>query len=127
MVCTSERSLSLSLLVEKLRHEWRPDRDGIGRVDKEMPIATERRYHMIFDLAAGRGESLVHAFGQGWAKEGVVLDIDPQHRHPRRATELTRCFHQLVRRAIVVGLAIDATATAGGEGDDRFDRRWVQA
>src|SRR6187549_3182725 len=28
----------LSLLVEKFRHERRPDRDGVGRTDKEMPV-----------------------------------------------------------------------------------------
>ena len=53
--------------------------------------------------------------------------VDPQHRHPRRAAELTGRFHQLVWRAIVVRLAIDAAATAGGEDDDRFDLGWVQA
>src|SRR6266404_8416857 len=107
------------LFVEKLRHERRPDRYGIGRANKEMSIATERRHQMVFGLAACRGKGLVHAFRQGGAKEGVVLDIDPQHRHARRAAELGGRFHQFVWRAIVVWLAVDTAATAGGKGDDR--------
>jgi len=118
---------SLSLFVQEFRHQRRPDRDGVGRADEEMAVVTERRHQMVFGLAAGRGKGLVHAFGQGSAEEGIVLDVDPQHRHPRRAAELAGRFHQFVWRAIVVRLAVDAAATAAREGDDRLDLGWVQA
>ena len=65
--------------------------------------------------------------GQIGAEEGVVLDIDPQHRHARRAAELRGRFHQLVWPAIVVRLAVDAATTAAGEDDDGLDLRRVQA
>src|SRR6266481_10225321 len=112
---TSKRALSLSPLVEKLRHERRPDRNGVGRADKEMSLVAERRHETVFGLAARRGKGLVHAFGQGRAEEGIVLDVDPQHRHPRRAAKLAGRFHQPLWRAIVVRLAVDAAATAGRE------------
>ena len=92
-----------------------------------MSIATERRHQMVFGLATCRRKGLVHAFRQGRAKESVVLDVDPQHRHARCAAELTGRFHQFVWRAIVVRLAIDAAAAAGGKDDDGLDLRRVQA
>src|SRR3954454_9794034 len=118
---------SLSQFVQEFRHERRPDRDGVGRADEEMSVVTERRHQMVFGLAAGPGKGLVHAFGQGRAEESIVLDVDPQHRYPRRAAELTGRFHELVRCAIVVRLVVDAAATACGEGDDGLDLGWVQA
>src|SRR5437879_5397132 len=109
----------LSLLVEKFRHERRPDRDGVGRADEEMSLVAERWHETVFGLAACRVEGLMHAFGQGRAEEGIVLDVDPKHRHARRAAELLGCFHQFVRRAIVVWLAVDPATAAGGKGDNR--------
>src|SRR5204863_8310030 len=94
--CASKlRGRYLSLFVEKLRHERRPDRYGIGRANKEMSIATERRHQMVFGLATCRRKGLVHAFRQGRAKESVVLDVDPQHRHARWAAERTGRLHPL--------------------------------
>src|SRR5258708_34818813 len=118
---TSKRGFSLSLLLEELRHERRPDRDGVGRADEEMPLVAERRHETVFGLAAGRGEGLMHAFGQGWAEEAIVFDIDPKHRHPRCTAEFAGCFHQSVRCAIVVWLAADTSAAAGGKSDDGLD------
>src|ERR1700704_4416836 len=117
----------LFLLVEKFRHERRPDRDGVGRADEEMPLVAERRHETVFGLAACRDEGLMHAFGEGRAEEGIVFDIDPKHWHTRCAAEFAGRFHQSVRCAIVVWLAVDAAATAGGKGDDGLHLGWVQA
>src|SRR5438132_10633219 len=117
----------LSLLVEEFRHKRRPDRYGVGRADEEMPLVAERRHQTVFGLAACRSEGFMHAFGQGRAEEGIVFDIDPKHRHTRCAAEFAGRFHQSVRRAIVVWLAADTAATAGGKGDDGLHLGWVQA
>ena len=79
---------------------------------------------MILGPAAGRGESLMPALRQGRAEEGVVLDIEPQHRHPRGPAEIRGRFDQSVWRAVVVRLAVDATYC---KGDDRPDLRRVHA
>src|SRR5882757_3508775 len=92
-----------------------------------MPLLAERRHQAVFGLATGRGEGLMHAFGQRRAEKGIVFDIDPKHRHTRCAAEFAGRFHQSVRCAIVVWLAADTAATAGGKGDDGLDLWWVQA
>src|SRR4051794_35514875 len=104
--------LRLSVLVQKPAHQRRPDRNGIGRADQEVPIAAERGQQMVFGTAAGGGKSLMHPFGQGRTEERIVLDIDPQHGYPRGAAELAGCFDQPVRSAIVIWLALDAAAAA---------------
>src|SRR3954447_12527618 len=119
--------LRLSVLVQEPAHQRRPDRNGIGRADQEMPIAAERGQQMVFGTAAGGGKSLMHPFGQGGAEERVILGIDPQHWHARGAAELAGYFDKLVRGAIVVWLSVDTAAAACFKGDDGLDRRRVQA
>ena len=65
---------------------------------------------MVFGLAAGGREGGTHALRQIRAEEGVVLDVDPQHRHARGAAEIRGRLDQFVGRAIVVGLALDSAA-----------------
>src|SRR4029078_2603393 len=117
----------LFLAVQKFRHERRPDRDGVGRADKIMAFITERRHQMVFDLTAGGGKGLAHPIRQGGAEKRVVLDINPEHWHARRAAELADRLYQFVRCAVVVGLAVDTATAAGGKSDDRLDLGWVEA
>lgn len=79
---------------------------------------------MILGTAGGRGESLMTALRRGRSKEGVVLDIELQHRHPRVPAEVRGRFDQSVRGAVIVRLAVDATYC---KGDDRPDPRRVHA
>src|SRR3569833_358248 len=82
---------------------------------------------MILRVATGGGVGVVHAFRQNGPKERIVLDIDPEHRCPRQATELAGRVDQLVRRAIVVRLAADATTAATGKNNQRLHRWQVLA
>src|SRR6202012_5927243 len=100
----------LSMLVEELDHKWRPLWNGVRRIDEEVPFGAKWRHQVIFGTTAGRGVRLVHPLGQIWPEVGVVFDIEPQHRHARRAPERSGRVDQLVRRAIVVRLAADVAA-----------------
>src|SRR5262249_20077805 len=95
---------SLPMPIEKSPDQWGPQRNGVGGIDKVVSLAAERRHQVIFGVAAGAGVGFVHAPGQGRSEERVVLDIDPQHRRPRRAAEIRRRLDQFVGCTIVVGL-----------------------
>lgn len=69
-----------------------------------MPLIAEGRHQMILGTAGGRGESLMTALRRGRSKEGVVLDIELQHRHPRVPAEIRGRFDQSVGAQLLFGL-----------------------
>src|SRR5262249_17530997 len=92
-----------------------------------VPFTAERGYQMIFGAAAGAGIGRMHPPGELGPEEGVVLDVEPEHRRSRRAPERGGRLDQLVGPAIVVRLAADAPAAARGESDYRLHRGKILA
>src|SRR4051812_50160716 len=70
---------------------------------------------MIFGPAAGCSEGVMHALREIRAEERVVLDIDPQHRHPRGAAEIGGRRRPFFLGATIVPVCLDPPPAANGE------------
>src|SRR5215831_5112699 len=92
-----------------------------------MAVAPERRQYVKLRIPARCRKCFMHPLSQVRAKIGVVFGVNPEHGNTGRATEFGCLLYELVRRAIVVRLAIDAPATTRFKRDDRANRGGIQA